>query len=60
MEPDENVYYWLGTFYRYGYNVVDIDLQKAVSWYRKALLVHPNSSIVEKAIKEIENETKVP
>ena len=61
VEPDSNVYYWLGTFYRYGLGGLTVDLKEAASYYRKAIL---NDSTgydrAKKALKEIGYETEIP
>ena len=61
IKPDSNVYYWLGTFYRYGLGGLSIDLKEAASFYRKAIL---NSSTgydrAAKALKEIGYENEIP
>lgn len=59
-EPEANVYYWLGTFYRYGLGGIKVDLKEAASYYRKAILSNNGFDHAEKALKEIGYETEIP
>ncbi len=61
IEPDSNIYYWLGTFYQYGLGGATIDLKEAASCYRKAILSdNTGCDRAAKALKEIGYETEIP
>ena len=60
-EPDSNVFYWLGTFYRYGLGGIKVDMREAASYYRKAILSDSTGyDRAVKALKEIGYENEIP